>query len=82
MAGKDLSESVNLSSKIVKALDGRPPQGLSYELFLDEHGAKISKSKGNEAITVDAWLRYAAPESLSLYMFQKPKTAKAAFISM
>ncbi len=82
MAGKDLSESVNLSSKIVKALGGRAPQGLSYELFLDEHGAKISKSKGNEAITVDAWLRYAAPESLSLYMFQKPKTAKRLYFDV
>ncbi len=82
MAGKDLSESVNLSSKIVKALGGRAPAGLSYELFLDEHGAKISKSKGNEAITVDSWLRYAAPETLSLYMFQKPKTAKRLYFDV
>ncbi len=82
MAGKDLSESVSLSSKIVKALGARPPAGLSYELFLDETGAKISKSKGNEAITVDSWLRYAAPETLSLYMFQKPKTAKRLYFDV
>lgn len=82
MSGKDLSESVNLSSKIVKAMGARPPQGLSYELFLDEKGAKISKSKGNESITVDAWLRYAAPETLSLYMFQKPKTAKRLYFDV
>ncbi len=82
MAGKDLSESVSLSSKIVKAVGGRAPAGLSYELFLDETGAKISKSKGNEAITVDSWLRYAAPETLSLYMFQKPKTAKRLYFDV
>ena len=75
MAGKDLIDSVTLSSKICKALGGTPPEGFNYELFLDENGQKISKSKGN-GLTIEEWLTYASPESLSLYMFQKPKTAK------
>lgn len=75
MAGKDLIDSVTLASKICRALGGRPPEGFNYELFLDESGQKISKSKGN-GLTIDEWLTYASPESLGLYMFQKPKTAK------
>ncbi len=75
MAGKDLIDSVTLSSKICKALGGAPPEGFNYELFLDEKGEKISKSKGN-GLTIDEWLTYASPESLSLYMFQRPKSAK------
>jgi lysyl-tRNA synthetase class 1 len=75
MAGKDLIDSVKLSSRIVAALGGRPPEGFNYELFLDEKGQKISKTKGN-GLTIEEWLAYASPESLSLYMFQKPKTAK------
>jgi lysyl-tRNA synthetase, class I len=75
MAGKDLIDSVKLSSQICRALGGTPPEGFNYELFLDDQGAKISKSKGN-GLEVDEWLRYASPESLSLYMFQKPKAAK------
>ncbi len=75
MAGKDLIDSVTLSSKICKALGGVPPEGFIYELFLDENGEKISKSKGN-GLTIEEWLAYASPESLSLYMFQKPKSAK------
>jgi lysyl-tRNA synthetase, class I len=75
MAGKDLIDSVTLSSKICKALGGTPPEGFNYELFLDDKGQKISKSKGN-GLTIDEWLAYAPSESLSLYMFQKPKTAK------
>ncbi|MBJ7534734.1 lysine--tRNA ligase [Rhodomicrobium vannielii ATCC 17100] len=75
MAGKDLIDSVTLSSKVARALGGRPPEGFNYELFLDDQGQKISKSKGN-GIAVEEWLAYATPESLSLYMFQKPKTAK------
>ena len=75
MAGKDLIESVNLSSKICRALGATPPEGFNYELFLDENGEKISKSKGN-GITIEEWLEFASPESLSLYMFQKPKSAK------
>ena len=75
MAGKDLIESVVLSSKICKALGGTPPEGFNYELFNDAEGAKISKSKGN-GIEVDQWLTYATPESLALFMYQKPKSAK------
>jgi len=75
MSGKDLIDSVMLSSKICKALGGTPPDGFNYELFLDENGQKISKSKGN-GLTIDEWLAYASPESLSLYMYQKPRAAK------
>ena len=75
MCGKDLTESVELGSKICRALEKKPPTNLIYEMFLDEKGEKISKSVGN-GIGVDEWLRYASPESLSLYMFQKPKSAK------
>ncbi len=81
MSGKDLIESVRVSSKICRALGGTPPDGLSYELFLDEQGQKISKSKGN-GLAVEEWLRYGAPESLALFMFQKPKTAKRLFFDV
>lgn len=75
MAGKDLIDSVQLSSKICRALGKRPPEGFNYELFLDEKGQKISKSKGN-GLSIEDWLAYATPESLSQFMFVKPKTAK------
>jgi lysyl-tRNA synthetase, class I len=75
MAGKDLIESVKLSSAIMRALGGTPPEGFSYELFLDEKGQKISKSKGN-GLSIEEWLTYASPESLSLFMYQKPTAAK------
>ncbi|GGD94734.1 lysine--tRNA ligase [Aureimonas endophytica] len=75
MAGKDLIDSVTLSSKICRALGGTPPDGFNYELFLDEKGQKISKSKGN-GLTIDDWLAYASPESLAFYMFGKPRAAK------
>jgi lysyl-tRNA synthetase class 1 len=75
MAGKDLIDSVKLSSEICRALDGTPPEGFNYELFLDEKGQKISKSKGN-GLTIEEWLRYASPESLSLFMYREPKAAK------
>ena len=75
MAGKDLIDSVKLSSQIERALGAEPPCGFNYELFLDENGQKISKSKGN-GLTIDEWLTYASPESLSLFMFQKPMAAK------
>lgn len=81
MAGKDLIESVHLSSRIAKALGGVPPEGFNYELFLDENGEKISKSKGN-GLTIEEWLTYASPESLSLFMFQKPKTAKRLYFDV
>ncbi|SIR24717.1 lysine--tRNA ligase [Bosea sp. TND4EK4] len=75
MAGKDLIDSVKVSSQIVRALDGTPPEGFNYELFLDEQGQKISKSKGN-GLTIEDWLTYGPPESLALYMFQRPREAK------
>jgi len=81
MAGKDLIDSVTLSSKICKALGCPPPEGFNYELFLDEQGQKISKSKGN-GLTIDEWLTYAPATSLSLYMFQKPKTAKRLYFDV
>ncbi|PIE09851.1 MAG: lysine--tRNA ligase [Rhodobacterales bacterium] len=75
MSGKDLIDSVTQASKICRALGKRPPETLIYELFNDEEGKKISKSKGN-GISMEEWLSYAAPESLQYFMFQKPKTAK------
>lgn len=81
MAGKDLIDSVMLSSKICKALGATPPEGFNYELFLDDKGQKISKSKGN-GLTIDEWLKYAPTESLHLYMFQKPKTAKRLYFDV
>ncbi|MEX6506855.1 lysine--tRNA ligase [Jiella sp. M17.18] len=81
MAGKDLIDSVNLSSQICKALGGTPPEGFNYELFLDEKGQKISKSKGN-GLTIDEWLAYASPESLAFYMFGKPKAAKRLYFDV
>ncbi|MGE0627191.1 MAG: lysine--tRNA ligase [Hyphomicrobiaceae bacterium] len=81
MAGKDLIDSVTLSSRICKAIGGTPPEGFNYELFLDENGQKISKSKGN-GLTIEEWLTYASPESLSLFMFQKPKSAKRLYFDV
>ncbi len=78
MYGKDLIESAILSTKIIKLMGKNNPSGFAYELFLDEKGEKISKSKGN-GITIDRWLEYAAPESLSLYMYQNPKRAKKLY---
>jgi lysyl-tRNA synthetase class 1 len=81
MCGKDLIDSVALSSRICRALGGTPPETFVYELFLDEAGGKISKSKGN-GLAVDAWLTYASPESLSLFMFQKPRAAKRLYFDV
>jgi lysyl-tRNA synthetase class 1 len=81
MAGKDLIDSVTLSSKIARALGANPPVTFIYELFLDDKGEKISKSKGN-GLTIEEWLTYASPESLSLFMFQKPKSAKRLFFDV
>jgi len=78
MYGKDLIESAILSSKICETLGKKSPNGFAYEMFLDEKGEKISKSKGN-GITIDQWLKYASPESLSLYMYQNPKRAKKLY---
>ncbi|MBM3578178.1 MAG: lysine--tRNA ligase [Alphaproteobacteria bacterium] len=81
MAGKDLIESVKLSGAIVRALGGRAPEGFNYELFLDEKGQKISKSKGN-GLTIEEWLTYASPESLAQFMFQKPTAAKRLYFDV
>ena len=81
MAGEDLTESTKLSSRIVKALGGTPPEGFNYQLFLDEEGKKISKSKGN-GITIDEWLTYASPDSLATYVFQAPKKAKKLYFDV
>jgi len=81
MAGKDLIDSVKLSGEICRALGGAPPEGFNYELFLDEHGQKISKSKGN-GLTIEEWLRYASPESLSLFMYREPKAAKRLYFDV
>ncbi|MDP7545981.1 MAG: lysine--tRNA ligase, partial [Alphaproteobacteria bacterium] len=81
MSGKDLIESVRLSSKICRILGARPPESFTYELFLDENGEKISKSRGN-GLSIEDWLRYASPESLSLYMFQQPRRAKRLYFDV
>ena len=81
MYGKDLIPSAELSAKIVQILGGRPPEGFNYELFLDEEGKKISKSKGN-GLSVEEWLRYAPPESLALYMYQQPRRAKRLYFDV
>jgi len=81
MAGKDLIDSVKLSGEICRALGGTPPEGSIYELFLDEKGQKISKSKGN-GLTIEEWLRYASPESLSLFMYREPKAAKRLYFDV
>jgi lysyl-tRNA synthetase class 1 len=81
MAGKDLIDSVKASSRICTALGGVPPEGFNYELFLDQNGEKISKSKGN-GLTMEDWMRYGAPESLAYYMFQSPRSAKRLFFDV
>ncbi|MCW6506785.1 lysine--tRNA ligase [Lichenifustis flavocetrariae] len=81
MAGKDLIDSVKLSGRIVRALGSEPPEGFNYELFLDDRGQKISKSKGN-GLTIDEWLTYGSPESLSVFMFGKPTAAKKLYFDV
>jgi lysyl-tRNA synthetase class 1 len=81
MSGKDLIDSVKLGSQICRALGGLPPENLTYELFLDEQGQKISKSKGN-GLTIDEWLRYATPESLQLFLYRDPKAAKRLYFDV
>lgn len=81
MFGKDHGPNMALYDKICKVLGGDAPDHFVYELFLADDGAKISKSKGN-GLTIDEWLTYAPTESLSLYMFQKPKTAKKLYFDV
>ncbi|MBW8910459.1 MAG: lysine--tRNA ligase [Sphingomonas sp.] len=75
MSGKDLIDSVTQSSKIARVLGARPPEGFNYEMFLDEKGEKISKSKGN-GLSLDQWLTYGPQESLAFYAYREPKKAK------
>jgi lysyl-tRNA synthetase class 1 len=75
MSGKDLTDSVTQSARIVQALGGRGPEVMIYELFLDANGEKISKSKGN-GFTFDEWMTYGTQESLGFYVFREPKSAK------
>ncbi|SFS11160.1 lysine--tRNA ligase [Sphingomonas jatrophae] len=81
MAGKDLIDSVIQSGKIARVLGGRPPEGFNYEMFLDEAGQKISKSKGN-GLSLDQWLTYGPPESLAFYAYREPKKAKQLHIGV
>jgi lysyl-tRNA synthetase class 1 len=81
MAGKDLIDSVKQSSKVCRVLGGEPPEGFNYELFLDENGEKISKSRGN-GLSMEDWLRYGTPESLAYYMFQSPRSAKRLYFDV
>jgi lysyl-tRNA synthetase class 1 len=81
MCGKDLIDSYKLSSKIAVILGGTPPVNLTYELFLDERGEKISKSKGN-GISMEEWLRYAPAQSLAYYLYQNPTRAKRLFFDV
>ncbi|MEL7728723.1 lysine--tRNA ligase [Citromicrobium bathyomarinum] len=81
MYGKDLTDTGIQSGKIAKVLGGRKPEGLIYELFLDEKGEKISKSKGN-GLTIDEWLTYGSEESLGFYIFPNPKSAKQLHVGV
>lgn len=81
MSGKDLIDSVKLSSQICRMFGGDPPENLTYELFLDQEGQKISKSKGN-GLSMDEWLTYAPQESLAYFMYQAPKKAKRLYFDV
>jgi lysyl-tRNA synthetase class 1 len=81
MSGKDLISSVELSTKITRALGAAPPETLNYELFLDVDGTRISKSKGN-GLSVDEWLTYGPEESIALFMYQKPRVAKKLYFDV
>ena len=81
MCGKDLTDSYVLSSKICRIIGSKPPENLIYELFLDENAEKISKSKGN-GISIDDWLKYSIEESLAMFMYQRPTTAKKLYFDV
>jgi lysyl-tRNA synthetase class 1 len=80
-SGKDLVDSVRVSNKVCQALGGTPPEAFHFELFMDENNQKISKSKGN-GLTMEEWLRYGTPESLTYYMYQSPKSAKRLYFDV
>ncbi|MES2754461.1 MAG: lysine--tRNA ligase [Pseudomonadota bacterium] len=81
MAGKDLIDSVTQSSKIARVLGGRPPEGFNYEMFLDDQGEKISKSKGN-GLSIEQWLTYGPQESLAFYIYREPRRAKQLHVGV
>jgi lysyl-tRNA synthetase class 1 len=81
MFGKDHQTNAHIYDRICEILGGRAPEHYVFELFLDDVGQKISKSKGN-GLTIDEWLAYASPESLALYMFQKPRVAKRLYFDV
>ncbi len=81
MYGKDHSTNTPIYDGICRILGVRPPEHFTYELFLDDQGQKISKSSGN-GISIDEWLSYASTESLSYFMYQKPKTAKRMYFDV
>ena len=81
MAGKDLIDSTIQSGKIARILGARPPEGFNYEMFLDEKGEKISKSKGN-GLSLDQWLTYGSEESLAFFAYREPKKAKSLHIGV
>jgi lysyl-tRNA synthetase class 1 len=81
MSGKDLIDSVKLSGRICRILGAQPPEGMTYELFLDQDGQKISKSRGN-GLSVEEWLTYAPKESLSQFMYNQPQRAKRLYFDV
>ncbi len=81
MFGKDHQTNAPIYDKICEILGGVPPEHYVYELFLDDKGEKISKSRGN-GLTIDEWLTYASPESLALFMYQKPRSAKRLYFDV
>jgi lysyl-tRNA synthetase class 1 len=81
MSGKDLIDSVKLSTRICRVLGGQPPETMTYELFLDQEGQKISKSKGN-GLSVEDWLTYAPNESLAQFMYNQPQRAKRLYFDV
>src|SRR5688572_16088057 len=81
MSGKDLTDSVTQSGRICRALGGRMPETMIYELFLDEKGEKLAKSKGNGP-TIEEWLTYGTEESLGFYIFREPKSAKSLHVGV
>ena len=81
MSGSDLIDSTKQSSRICKILGARPPEGFHFELFRDERGEKISKSKGN-GLALEEWLTYASPESLALFNYLSPRKAKRLYFDV
>ena len=81
MSGKDLIDSTIQSGKIARIIGGRPPEGFNYEMFLDEKGEKISKSKGN-GLSLEEWLTYGNEESLAFFAYREPRKAKSLHLGV